>query len=89
MAMIRGTRSGVLLATMLAAASLCADNAPGQSVLIQTPKGDAYGHLSTMPPQQTLGDRCAEMAREIESLEGKPQRRAALAARYQQECQLR
>jgi hypothetical protein len=41
-----------------------------------------------MPPQQSLGDRCVEMAREIEELKGKPQRRAALAARYQQECQL-
>jgi hypothetical protein len=81
-------RFGVLLAAVFAAGSISADNAPGQSVLIQTPKSDGYEHLTTIPPQQSLGDRCVEMAREIEELKGKPQRRAALAARYQQECQL-
>lgn len=82
-------RIGVLSTAILAAASVCAADQPGQSVLIQAPKSDGYEHLTTMPAQQTLGERCMEMAREIESLKGKPQRRAALAARYQQECELK
>ena len=83
------TRIAILMTATLLAGAISADNAPGQSVLIQTPKSDGYEHLTTMPEQKSLGDRCVEMAREIESLKGKPQRRAALAARYQQECQLR
>lgn len=83
------TRIAILMTATLLAGVISADNAPGQSVLIQTPKSDGYEHLTTMPEQKSLGDRCVEMAREIESLKGKPQRRAALAARYQQECQLR
>jgi hypothetical protein len=83
------TRFGLLLAATLVAGAISADQAPGQSVLIQTPKSDGYEHLTSMPEQRSLGDRCVEMAREIEGLKGKPQRRAALAARYQQECQLR
>jgi hypothetical protein len=83
------TRFALLMAATSLAGAISADNAPGHSVLMQTPKSDGYEHLTSMPEQKSLGDRCVEMAREIESLKGKPQRRAALAARYQQECQLR
>lgn len=82
-------RIGLLSLAIVTAAPVAADSQPGQSVLIQTPKSDGYEHLTTVPAEPTLGDRCVEMAREIESLKGKPQRRAALAARYQQECELK
>jgi hypothetical protein len=38
-------------------------------------------------PQEEPGGDCAEMARELEELEGKPQRRYSLWQRYQAECQ--
>lgn len=79
----------VLLAATFAAAAVSAESNPGQSVVIQAPQGEGYEHLTTLPAEPTLGDRCIEMARELDSLEGKPQRRAALAERYRQECQLR
>lgn len=38
-------------------------------------------------PQAESGGDCARMAREIEELEGQPQRRYGLWQRYQAECQ--
>ena len=43
------------------------------------------------PPEDgepSRGDRCMEMARQIEALKGKPLQRSALNDRYQQECAL-
>jgi hypothetical protein len=39
------------------------------------------------PAGPTLGDRCMEMYRQIEELKGKPQRKAAMRARFEAECQ--
>lgn len=61
----------------------------GESIMFEKPSNNDYKELTTMPEQQTLGDRCMEMSREIESLKGKPQRRSALMERYRQECELR
>ena len=63
----------------------------GQSIMFENQQGSDYKHLTTMPKgsQQSLGDRCMEMSREIESLKGKPQRRSSMMERYRQECELR
>jgi hypothetical protein len=39
------------------------------------------------PAGPTLGDRCMEMYRQIEELKYKPQRRAAMRAKFEAECQ--
>jgi hypothetical protein len=39
------------------------------------------------PAGTTLGDRCMEMYKEIEELKYKPQRRAAMRAKFEAECQ--
>ena len=59
----------------------------GQSIMFQSQPG--YDHLTTMPEKPSLGDRCQQMSREIESLKGKPQRRYSLMQRYKQECELK
>ena len=48
-----------------------------------------YDHLTTIPdaPDGDLARRCKDMSRQIEALEGKPQRRYALMQRYRAECQ--
>jgi hypothetical protein len=38
------------------------------------------------PDAPGMGDRCMEMYRQIEELKGKPQRRAAMRARFEAEC---
>jgi hypothetical protein len=37
--------------------------------------------------EPTLGDRCMEMYKQIEELKYKPQRRAAMRAKFEAECQ--
>ncbi len=61
----------------------------GQSIMFDNQQSGDYKHLTTMPKEQSLGDRCMEMSREIESLKGNPQRRSAMMERYRQECELR
>ncbi len=65
----------------------------GQSIMFQNNPGQgyqgSYDHLTTMPRSQTFGDRCQQMARDIESLRGKPQRRYSLMQRYKAECELK
>ncbi|MGD8556026.1 MAG: hypothetical protein PVH32_00935 [Chromatiales bacterium] len=39
------------------------------------------------PAGPTLGDRCMEMYKQIEELKYKPQRRAAMRAKFEAECQ--
>lgn len=60
----------------------------GQSIMFQQQRGD-YSHLTTTPSGQgaSLGEKCQAMAREIDQLKGKPQRRSTLMERYQAECQ--
>lgn len=58
-----------------------------QSIMFET--GKDYGHLTTLPPQQADAqqDKCAKLAKEIEDLKGKPQRRFTVSEQYQAECQ--
>lgn len=60
----------------------------GQSIMFQEQKGD-YDQLTTLPEkqQESLGERCMEMSRQIEALKGKPQRRNALMEQFRAECQ--
>ncbi len=46
--------------------------------------------LTSLPADnaQSPGSRCEQMAKEIDSLEGKPQRRSTLMARYRAECEI-
>ena len=53
------------------------------------PHSDNY--LTTLPESQkkkTRGERCTDMAQEMERLKGRPQRRSAVADRYRKECEL-
>lgn len=61
----------------------------GQSIMFGQQQGGDYSHLITAPAGQStsLGDKCQAMAREIDQLKGKPQRRSTLMERYQAECQ--
>lgn len=70
----------------LSAQPVAADE-PAQSIMFPATAGDSV-ELTTLPStgQPDLGDRCDEMAREIESLKGKPQRRFALSQQYEAEC---
>ncbi len=58
-----------------------------QSIMFEADKD--HGHLTTLPPQQAGAqqDKCARLAKEIEDLKGKPQRRFAASQQYQAECQ--
>lgn len=53
--------------------------------------GDSYDdtkHLVTMPENTSAAsdNKCQEMAREVEALKGKPQRRYVAKERYEAEC---
>lgn len=61
----------------------------GQSIMFGDKPGNEYEHLTTQPREKSVGERCVEMARQVERLKGKPQRRSAMAARYREECELR
>jgi hypothetical protein len=61
-----------------------ADSVPAGTAA--TPGQAAVAPLVDADP--TRGDRCMEMSRRIEQLQGRPLQRSALAERYQQECAL-
>lgn len=72
---------------LLAWQSTLADNGP-QSVLIQ--QDNVRSDLTTLPGRTTdRQDRCSELAKQMEELKGKPQRRYAIAQQYEAECQRR
>lgn len=67
------------------------DTGQGQSLMFENQENNR-DYLTTLPANQkkgTRGDRCIEMAQEIERLKGKPQRRSTMMDRYRQECELR
>ena len=70
----------------LSAQSVAADE-PAQSIMFPATTGDRV-ELTTLPStgKPEPGSRCDEMAREMEALKGKPQRRFALSQRYEAEC---
>ena len=46
-----------------------------------------YDHLVTMPEKTDTSDnKCRDLAREVETLKGKPQRRFTAQQRYEAEC---
>lgn len=76
--------------TCLSAHVNAQDSGQGQSIMFDTqPQRDNY--LTTLPESQTKktrGERCTDMAQEMERLKGRPQRRSAVADRYRKECEL-
>ena len=60
---------------------------PSRSIMFPATAGDEV-ELTSLPPtgRPDPGDRCDEMAREIQALKGKPQRRFALSQKYEAEC---
>lgn len=80
-----------LLTTLLAVApaSFGQSEDRGQSIMFEDSAGDRYEDVTRAPPRPSAGERCLEMARELEALKGKPQRRSALMARYREECSTR
>jgi hypothetical protein len=73
----------------VAPAGLAQDDGRGQSIMFEDSAVDRYEDVTRAPPKPSLGERCLEMARELEALKGKPQRRSALMARYREECPMR
>ncbi len=80
----------VLLTSVLFAPLLSAQeydlNLPKEQ--ITTPAQEAPASAAVQEPGgPTLGDRCMEMYKQIEELKYKPQRRAAMRAKFEAECQ--
>ncbi len=76
--------------TCLSAAVSAQNAGPDQSIMFESKPHDE-NYLTTLPEsrkEKSRGDRCMEMAQEIERLKGKPQRRSAMADRYRKECEL-
>jgi hypothetical protein len=81
-------KSAILISTLLFAPLLVAQeydlNLPKEQV---TPSTQQLPDAVQEPKEPTLGDRCMEMYRQIEELKYNPQRRAAMRARFEAECQ--
>lgn len=61
-----------------------ADDAP-RSIMFE--EGKDYSRLTTLPENSgDKPDRCTELARQMEALRGKPQRRFAVSQQYEAEC---
>ncbi|MEJ2308022.1 MAG: hypothetical protein P8Z78_01745 [Gammaproteobacteria bacterium] len=57
--------------------------------LPEQPKSEFPAQDSSIPMEvrdTELGSRCMEMSRKIEELKGRPQRKAAMEARFEAEC---
>ena len=68
--------------------------AGGTAIAEKQPQSIMFGNTqeaSELTSQTTAdtakSDRCAELAKEVEALKGKPQRRFTAAQRYEAECQ--
>ena len=81
-------KSAILISTLLFAPLLMAQeydlNLPKEQI---TPPGEQLPDAVQEPKEPTLGDRCMEMYKQIEELKYKPQRRAAMRAKFEAECQ--
>jgi hypothetical protein len=66
------------------------DEGPARSIMFENQQ-TGQEHLTRIPDSQReeRGNRCMELLRKVDELKGKPQRRAAAMARYQEECELR
>ena len=75
----------MVIILLTASTLVSAGEGQGQSVMF---KNDAnkYEHLSISPEKEREQDKCKEMSKKIEALNGKPQRRYALSQRYEAEC---
>lgn len=64
-----------------------------QSVMVKDKASESHKYDQVFnaprPDGKTEGDKCSEMAKEVEALKGKPQRRYALMQLYKQECELK
>jgi len=80
----------LLLATLLLAPLLHAQeynlNLPKEQITPPAQQPPAPTGVQE-PAGPTLGDRCMEMYKQIEELKYKPQRRAAMRAKFEAECQ--
>ena len=60
----------------------------GQSIMFGDPD-PVYSEPVKKDPAREKADYCNELRRQMDELKGKPQRRNAVAQRYQLECQQR
>ena len=76
----------VLLFTPLLQAQDYNLNLPKEQITPPAQKPSAPAAVQ-QPAGPTQGDRCMEMYKQLEELKYKPQRRAALRAKFEAECQ--
>lgn len=83
-------KSAILLSTLLFTPLLQAQeynlNLPKEEITPPAQQPPASAAVQE-PAGPTLGDRCMEMYKQIEELKYKPQRRAAMRAKFEAECQ--
>jgi hypothetical protein len=77
--------------TLFSVISLSVADERGQSIMFgDTPGSQTESSLSTthtgMDSVHKSGDRCTELANEIDRLKGKPQRRHAAKLQFEREC---
>ena len=60
----------------------------GNSIMFSD-KTNFNTQITKAPEEQSKGDYCMEMSRQIEKLKGSPQKRHALLKRYQAECEIK
>lgn len=77
------TPSALLLSLVMSSPALAQNQNP--SIMFQQPE-ENQGFMGASPGDSDMATRCAEMARQIELLRGKPQRRYIAIKRYELEC---
>lgn len=75
----------VFVAACFAALSAVASGDRPQSIMFDD--SEDLSHLTSRPASSNeKQDHCAELARQVEALKGRPQRRYAAAQRFEAEC---
>ena len=60
---------------------------PTTEIIIPGDTNNNYDHLVTIPEKTSSSeDKCRDLARDVEALKGKPQRRYVAQQRYEAEC---
>jgi hypothetical protein len=82
---MKSLRIAFFASCIVGTAPVAADDRP-QSIMFDD--GKDLDHLTTRPaPKTEQKDRCAELARQVEALKGRPQQRFTAAKRFEAECQ--
>lgn len=75
-----------LLATLLVSFSTMSLAQQPGSVMMKPDQQPMYSSSPTINKSSESSEHCSQLAKAVEALKGKPQRRHAAAMRYQQEC---